>query len=35
MKAFFQDIAHVVRVAINAWVYRRHLRNGGNPDATF
>lgn len=35
MKAFFTDIAHVVRVAIDAWIYRRHLRKGGNPDTAF
>lgn len=35
MKAFFTDIVHVVRVAIDAWTYRRHLRKGGNPDTIF
>jgi len=32
MKTFIQDITHAIRVAIDAWQYRRHLRSGGNPD---
>jgi hypothetical protein len=32
MKMFFRDLEHAIRVAVEAWRYRRHLRKGGNPD---
>jgi len=35
MKAFFQDLKHVYHVAVDAWIYRRYLRKGGNPDTAF
>jgi len=31
MKVFI-DIKYVLRVAIEAWRFRRHLRKGGCPD---
>ena len=35
MKDLYNDLIHSIRVAINAWKYRRHLRAGGNPDTAF
>lgn len=32
MRQFIEDLTHAIRVAIDAWHYRRHLRSGGNPD---